>query len=125
MSEPMTNEAKAEIIRQAMWGKKSLVCDYGGLSRIFSPHMLGIQTGQETVLVYQFQGKSWSSDTIHNTNARNWRNFRLQEIQNLRPLLDKKGEPSLVWFTHDSYTGTSAGWEKVTLHIPAPDDKDA
>ena len=120
----MTDEEKEEVIRKAMWGKYALVCLYSGLSRVFCPHMLGVMNGASTVLAYQFKGESWSSDDIHETNEKNWRNFKIADIDNLRPCLTKQGRPSERWFTHHSYSGNSKGWDSTSLIIPPEDERD-
>lgn len=49
-----------DVFRQAMAGRKQVVCRYGGLRRELCPIILGHSQAQEKALTYQFGGESRS-----------------------------------------------------------------
>lgn len=49
-----------ELFRQAMAGRKQVLCRYGGFRRGICPVILGHSKGQEKALTYQFAGESRS-----------------------------------------------------------------
>lgn len=49
-----------ELFRQAMAGRKQVLCRYGGFQREICPIILGHSKGQEKALTYQFAGESGS-----------------------------------------------------------------
>ncbi len=79
--------------------------------------MLGFMGTELTALVYQFKGESWSADDMHRPDQKNWRNFKVAEIEDLELLKTKTGKVSTQWFTHENYTGASAGWVSVLVKI--------
>lgn len=117
--EEMDLSAKYALIRECVKAKRSMTCQYAGLERVFSPHMLGYMGTSMMVFVYQFSGDSWSDEIIHKSSPKNWRNYALSEIRELKPLLTQAGNPSKRWLTHSSYTGNSRGWTEVAVQVPA------
>jgi hypothetical protein len=49
-----------DLFRQAMAGRKQIVCKYGGYRRELCPIILGHSGGAEKALTYQFGGQSKS-----------------------------------------------------------------
>jgi hypothetical protein len=47
-----------ELFRQAILGRKQIICSYQGCDREICPHILGHKDGEEKALAYQFAGQS-------------------------------------------------------------------
>ncbi len=70
--------ATYEIFRQAIVGKKQVVCTYQGFSRELCPHTLGYTDGRERSLSFQFAGGS----SRGLPPGGQWRCMNLDEVQN-------------------------------------------
>ena len=70
--------ATYRIFRDAILREQQVICTYNGYPRELCPHIIGHKDGEETVLAYQFGGKTSS----HLPPGGQWRCFKLSDIRN-------------------------------------------
>jgi predicted DNA-binding transcriptional regulator YafY len=67
-----------DLFRQAIIGKKQIVCFYRGYQREVCPHAIGLKRGHRHVLVYQFGGGSSSGLS----SGGEWRCMEVDDVTN-------------------------------------------
>jgi hypothetical protein len=93
-----------ELIRAAVREKWPVEFVLHGLVRVGEPHVYGVRSGSEQLLIYQTGGASKSG------RLPNWRTVLVSEITDLRMLLERPFRPRL---SPDRYTGWDEIFEKA------------
>ena len=75
--------SKYNTIKEAILANKNIEADYKGYHRIMTPHTLGLKSGREQCLCYQFDGESSSATTFDVNSPRNWRCMEVDELDNV------------------------------------------
>jgi hypothetical protein len=70
------------LIRQAIHNRTQVMATYGGHTREFCPHVLGLKQGVEHVFVYQFGGSS-ESGLGPPGSVENWRRMSIAALSDL------------------------------------------
>lgn len=71
-----------QILRQALLARRAVSAMYDDLLREFCPYVLGLKSGSENVLVYQYGGLSSTRLPI----TGQWRCFHVAKLSNLSVL---------------------------------------
>ncbi len=71
-----------EIIKEAIQNKQRIIATYNGHVREMCPHVIGIKSGKQQALFYQFGGTS-SSGQITPNSPKNWRCIPIQGLSNV------------------------------------------
>ncbi len=74
------SSATYQIFRQAIINKQQITCTYKGYYREICPHTLGMTSGHEQALSFQFAGQSSSGLPPQGE----WRCMKLEEITNAK-----------------------------------------
>lgn len=72
-----------EVIKEAIQNKKQIIAQYRGHAREMCPHVIGVKSGRQQALFYQFGGTS-SSGQITPNSPNNWRCIPIQGLSNVR-----------------------------------------
>jgi hypothetical protein len=70
-----------ETIKKAIENRQSITCTYNGFLRKMTPHVIGIKSGKQHALFFQYGGHSKSGLSKNLTD--NWRCIEVGKITNL------------------------------------------
>jgi predicted DNA-binding transcriptional regulator YafY len=98
--------AAYNLFREAVTGKKQIVCMYQNFERELCPHCLGYKDGREKVLSFQFAGSSSRGLPPQGQ----WRCMFLDEVTNVRI---REGE----WRTGTGHSQTQTCVDDVDVEV--------
>ena len=98
-----------QVIRNAILNKQQVIATYDGFHREMCPHVIGLKSGIEQALFYQFAGDT-SKGPIREQTKNNWRCITISKLTNVSV---KDGE----WHTFESHSRPSTCVDTIDVEV--------